>query len=104
MANIKLYKNDDLVFEKRGVLLEDKYVFENIFYDYGNNILVRENDDFKYLLDFKNKIASVELKAHNYSLDLKINTISMDLNDTKHIITYSIESEDNAVNILEVFF
>ena len=94
MAKIELFKNEELVLTKTGLLENEYYIFDNIKYDFQNNILVREDDNFKYCLDFKENSAEIIIKENNYNLDLKINVINILIDDNFHEITYNIESED----------
>jgi hypothetical protein len=104
MAVIKLFKNEDLVFSKEGNLKDNLFIFENITYDKVNNILIREDADFKYVLDFKKSVATITLKVQNYYLDIKLKTLLMELDDNYHKIVYNIESDEELSNVLEVIF
>lgn len=104
MANIKLYKNDKLVLEHDGVLNNDLLVFENIVYDPEKYILIRENDDFKFELDFKCSLAIITLKKEGHSLDLNLSNVKREIESNNHKIYYNIESEEVISNILEITF
>ena len=91
MAKIKLYKNDNLVLEHDGDIQDNNLlVFENIVYDPEKFILIRENDDFKFELDFKCSLAIITLKK--------------EIGNDSHKIYYNIESEEVISNVLEITF
>ena len=104
MSKIKLYKNNSLVFEKDGNINDNIFEVENIKVDLLNHILYREDASYKYTLDYKQNNANIELKEHNYSLNLLLETKSILKNDEYLRIIYSIESEDKIDNILEIYF
>ncbi len=98
MYKLKLYKNNELVFEKTGTKKDDFYVFENIDYNPEELILIREDNNFKYLLDFKNGEAIVTLKEKNLEIKLNIKVINVNNNEMVHEITYNIESDELSEN------
>lgn len=98
MYKLKLYKNNELVFEKNGTKKDDFYVFENIDYNPEELILIREDNNFKYLLDFKNGEAIVTLKEKNLEIKLNIKVINVNNNEMVHEITYNIESDELSEN------
>ncbi len=102
MFKIMLYKNKSLVFEKEGVPDGDCIKFDDIFYNLKNYSLIRENSDYKYTLDFNNEEATVELKEKNFILPLGINVKKKDITSKKHVIIYSIDSDNESENILEI--
>lgn len=103
MAMIELYKDNELIFKKNGMLKDKFYIFDNIKYDYINNILIREDDDFKYCLNFNEKEAIVTIKQNNFNLDLSLEIKSINLNKNLHEIIYKIESDESKENKIIVF-
>lgn len=101
---LNLYKNGKLVLTAEGELQGDEAVFGNIVYNIVEHTLIRQDASYKYLLDFKNEEAEVELKEYNQSLPLTIKTVSIECDDKLHKIAYNIESEQTIENVLEVFF
>ena len=59
MIKIELYKDGDLVLSTDGKIDDRLLVFGNIIYDLDKDILIREDASFRYLLDFKNDVISV---------------------------------------------
>lgn len=98
MYKLKLYKNNELVFEKNGTKKDDIYVFENINYNPEELILIREDNNFKYLLDFKNGEAIVTLKEKKLEIKLDIKVVNVNNNDMLHEIIYNIESDELSEN------
>ena len=101
---LNLYKNGKLVLTAEGTLQGDEAVVGNIVYHMVDNTLIRQDASYKYLLDFKNEEAEVELKEYNQSLPLTIKVLSIEVSDKGHKISYNIESEQTIENVLEVFF
>ena len=101
---MKLYKNGKEVLSASGKLDHNDAVFENTVYDIEKHILTKEDASYKYLLDFDNDKAIVDIKDYNHSLLLKIKTIKKEITSSKHKITYNIESEIKIENILEIIF
>jgi len=104
MAVLNLYKNGQLVLIKEGRVQDKKCIFENIIYDKDNNILIREDDNIKYELNFESESATIILKEQDYVLNLNLKVLDKDLNNSYHKINYNIESEDVISNSLEIYF
>ena len=104
MSVLNLYKNDVKVLSKEGINDNNKYVFENIIYDRENIILIREDNNFKYELNFKEENATIVLKMQDYVLNMELKVLNKELNDNCHKITYNIESEEVISNVLEIKF
>ena len=98
MYKLKLYKNNELVFEKNGTKKDDIYAFENINYNPEELILIREDNNFKYLLDFKNGEAIITLKEKNLEIKLDIKVVNVNNNEMLHEIIYNIESDELSEN------
>lgn len=102
MSKLVLYKNKEKVFEKEGSITGNLFKVENITFNLDNNILTREDDNFKYELDFVSENAFILIKEKNYSLNLLIKTKEIN-NDNKIIkIIYNIESDEDSENIIEI--
>ncbi len=101
---LNLYKNGKLVLNVEGKLIDNEAVFGNIIYNLDNKTLIRQDASYKYLLDFNNNEAKVELKEYDKELPLKIKTTKIDITNNYHKISYTIESEEEIYNVLEVIF
>lgn len=102
MNKLRLYKNNNIVFEKDATIKDNKVLAENITYYINESILVREDDNFKYELNFKDNNALVLIKEKNYSLNLLLETKEITHNDQTITIIYKIESDIENVNKIEI--
>ena len=67
-------------------------------------ILIREDNTFKYIIDFNTCTASIELKEYGQTLPLLVHNVEKNINNRKHKTKYNIESEENIINELEIIF
>lgn len=104
MAKIELYKNCKKVLEKDGNQKENLYYFDNIIYNPTTKTLIREDNNFKYFIDFDNSFSEVTIKENNYSLNIKIVIVNLIINKNIHEISYNIESEATIENKIVITF
>jgi hypothetical protein len=104
MISIKLFKNGDSVLEKEGKRDEQVLTFDNITYNINDQILIREDDNFRFYLDFNKSISEVTIKENNYKLNLKIKVINKSISNNIHEIYYNIESENVIENKIIITF
>lgn len=104
MAKLTLYKNNDVVLTKDGNFNDGIFAFDNIVFDQKQKTLVREDNNFKYLLDFKNEVAQITLKEQDYNLDIDLTVTDSSFDDDFIEISYTIESENVIENKLVIFF
>lgn len=104
MVSIKLFKNGDSVLEKEGKRDEQVLTFDNITYNINDQILIREDDNFRFYLDFNKSISEVTIKENNYKLNLKIKVINKSISNNIHEIYYNIESENVIENKIIITF
>lgn len=102
MNKIILYKNNNIVFEKTGTIKNNIFQVDNINFDIEKCILTREDDNFKYELDFQNNNALVIMKLNNYSLNLILDTKEIIKTNEKITIKYYIESDDKISNQIDI--
>lgn len=102
MNKIILYKNNNIVFEKNAIIENNILKVDNIIFDIEKCILTREDDNFKYELDFKNNNALVLMKSNNYSLNLLLDTKEIMTTKEKITIKYYIESDDKISNQIDI--
>ena len=62
--------------------------------DLNREIFIRENDEYKFFLDFLNKSCILTLKKENYSLDINVDKCSFEVFNNKIIINYFIDTDD----------
>ncbi len=101
--NIKIYNNDKLLKEYNNI----KTISNGNTYFYIDNIkttitkdkLIRENNVFKFELDFNNKTSTYLLKEHDILYDIKVleSEIIYKKDDIK--ISYLLESNDEKIII-----
>lgn len=63
--------------------------------------LIRENNEFKFTLDIKNKTALYLLKEKNMSFDILVEEINIKENKSNIILEYKLES-DSEKTIIEI--
>ena len=100
---LNLYKNNNLELTVSGILHKDKAIFNNIVYDIKNKILIKDEETYKYSIDFSHNEAIVELKEYGYFLSLNVKIIEIIEQKDKYQIMYQIESEDDVINKIEIF-
>lgn len=103
-----LYKNNQEIFKDK-YLNKDKN--QNIisfeFLDYSTllNIeeetLIRENAEYKFFLDIKNKECMITLKNENIEFDVEVEFCELNIKNNKIILEYMIETDDTK-NRLEI--
>lgn len=104
MIKLKLLKNEQIVFEKEGTITNNIFTTENIQIDIINHILTREDNNYKYILDFKQNNAEIKLKEHNYTLNINLTTTSILKTENYLEIKYTIESEEKVNNTILLTF
>lgn len=104
MNILKLYKNENLVFEKEGKIQNNMFYTDNIQLDIINYILIREDKDFKYELNYKLNQANINLKQQNYDITINIDTKNIVTKDNYLEINYSIASEEEVNNTIILTF
>lgn len=104
MVSIKLFKNGTSVLEKAGKRDEQVLTFDNITYNLNDQILIREDDNFRFYLDFNKNISEITIKENNYKLNLKIKVINKSISNNIHEIYYNIESENVIENKIIITF
>ncbi len=101
---LKLYKNGELSFSLKGYLDKSMIIFDNISYNKDNCIFIKEENDYKLIIDFNKSEGKVEFKDMNYNVLLKMNIVSKNITSKSHRIEYYIESEEDILNELEIIF
>ncbi len=104
MTKLKLLKNEQIVFEKEGTINNNIFITENIQIDIINHILTREDNNYKYTLDFKKNNAEIILKEQNYILNINLSTNHILKTENYLEIKYTIESEEKVNNTILLTF
>jgi len=104
VINIKIYKNNKLENEYNHInaIISNKIIFtiDKIKTIIDEKSLIRENEEFEFILNFIDKKASYKLKEHNYLLDIIVE--KCDINKADNIITiiYKLESDEKETKII----
>ena len=61
--------------------------------------LIRENDEFKFILDFDKKTSNYLLKSHNLNYDIKVLESNIERKEKEITINYVIESNEELITI-----
>lgn len=104
MTKLKLLKNEQIVFEKEGTINNNIFTTENIQIDIINHILTREDNNYKYTLDFKKNNAEIILKEQNYILNINLTTNNILKTENYLEIKYTIEIEEKVNNTILLTF
>ena len=91
--NIKCINNNALIF-----------IIDKTKYKVYNEYLEKETNEDIITFDFKNENCKIFLKKENYSLNLNINVIKYEKSDNILNIKYSIESEEDVINTINIRF
>ena len=102
--NIRIYNNDILNKEYLNInsMKNNKITFklDNIKTIINNNILIRENEEFKFEIDLLNKKATYLLKEKNYLYDIEVKKSYIQYDNNKIIIIYNIETNEEEIKIV----
>jgi hypothetical protein len=105
VINIDLYKEKDL--EKRyeevlAIVNDDSYKFiiEDMTTVINDRYFSRENKDFKFLLDFIKKEASLLLKENNRLFDIDLEDYSYNRKENSLELEYKISSDEKPFKII----
>lgn len=103
VITLKLYKDNKLENEYQNIktLYNKSYIFviDNIKTTIDENKFVRENNEFKFYLDIKNKQATYLLKEQNLLFDIKVEKISYKNENDIIILEYRISSDESNIKI-----
>jgi hypothetical protein len=101
--NVKLYKNDKLEKEYKKInVLENKELYfftDSIKNIIGDNYYIRENEEFKFYIDFIKKECNYLLKEKNMLFDIKVFKAEINKNNNDIDIIYHIETSEEELKI-----
>lgn len=104
IINIKLYENNILTKEYKNIKsIQNKDLVFNIEETHmkiSKKELIRENKEYKFILNFHNKTATYILKNPYTALELNVEHLSYKDNNTIVDIQYKIESNENNMEII----
>lgn len=103
VISLKLYKDNNLENEYQDIktLYNKSYIFviDNIKTIIDEEKFIRENDEFKFHLDIKNKQATYLLKEQKMLFDIKVEKISYKNENDIIILEYRISSDESNIKI-----
>ena len=65
--------------------------------DIGNDVITRENNDYLFVLRFKDQVINIKLKKLNKYFDKKIKTLLIDKSKKSYLVRYLLIDE-NVIN------
>ncbi len=103
-VSINLYKNNrrNSSYENVSSIFKDnKYtmILDEVKTIISKDIVIRENDSYKFTLDINNKTATYLLKEKNMLFDILVENVSVNYKKTNIIIEYKLESDDEVTKI-----
>lgn len=104
IININLYKDDRLQEEYKDILAivdKESYKFKlnDVTTVISNRYFQRENEEYKFKLDFMNNEASFYLKTHKQLLPVKVEELSYNRTEKDLTVIYKIETDEEKFKI-----
>ena len=104
IININLYKDDRLQEEYKDILAivdKESYKFKlnDVTTVISNRYFQRENEEYKFKLDFMNNEASFYLKTHKQLLPVKVEELSYEKGENNLTVIYKIASDEEKFKI-----
>ena len=105
IININLYKDDRLQEEYKDILAivdKESYKFKlnDVTTVISNRYFQRENEEYKFKLDFMNNEASFYLKTHKQLIPVKVEELSYNRNEKDLTVIYKIETDEERFKII----
>lgn len=105
IINITLYKNTRLELEAKEIAAfcgDNKYTFfiDDVKTELSNSVFIRENKEYLFELDIKNKKCTYLLKPNNLTFDIDVEKISYEKNGNEIRLTYKITSDEEEIKII----
>ena len=91
----KSYKNIKGIYNNNNIRL----IIDNIKTIIKKNELIRENDEFKFTIDFAEKTSNYSLKEHHLEYDIEVIEAKIERNNKEIIINYKIETNEELITI-----
>lgn len=105
IINIDLYKQKELEkrYEEVTAIVNDdsyKFIIEDMTTVINNRYFSRENKEYKFLLDFIKKEASLLLKENNHVFDIELEDYSYNRKGNSLELEYKISSDEQPFKII----
>lgn len=102
MAKIEVFKNEKIEFCKEVLEKSNLLLFETSSFDINKLILIRDDSEYNFELNFTTSKGIIFLKNEKISFDLPIKIYQKEISDKIIKITYNIESDENAITTLKI--
>ncbi len=104
MMTVDLYKDNKLVlhYQNINVLVNNQmytFIKDGIKTILNDKYFIRENKEFKFTLDLKNKKSTYLLKENNLLLDIEVEKIIYKKQNNSIIVEYKLESDEKDLKI-----
>jgi len=106
-VNLKFKKNEEIIldFRNKKAELENNIltiIIENYQYivDLNNQLFIRENEEFYFKMDIKNKKAIYNLKELDKIFDIKVKYSELKNKNNLYNIKYKLETEESINHLL----
>lgn len=105
-----LKSGEEIVFEKKDVPYQKieeqiKFQIEEMTHiiNLNEETFLRENEEYSFILDIKNKKSEIKLKKEQYVLQVEVEYAILLKNQNEINISYLIETDDNTYNLVLSF-
>jgi len=105
--NFKLYKEDKMVMNEKEIEYKkegDTIIFSLEHMEHQINLLEktleRYNNEFHFYLNFLNESCTYELKSHQATFDIIVETAIFEVYENQIELTYAIETDDKKTKII----
>ena len=103
-AQLCLYKNDRLYkkYEDINIIThKDRHslIIDDVKTIIGRDRVVRENNEYRFELDVKEKKATYLLKKHNKLFDIEVENLKYDNKGARTVVEYKVSSDNEKTKI-----
>lgn len=101
---IQLLHKDDLIEEEIINIIKNNnnisFIHKDVKNIINNNTYTRENDEYRFHIDFTNNRSLYLLKEKNIAYDIKVHDSYIEMNDDRVILYYHIETNEKPIKII----
>ncbi len=99
MINIRLYKGNNVEYEKENIksIIKDgsiSFIIDDIKTNLNKEYFIRENNDYKFIIDINKKESLYTLKQQNMSFDIEVQNVFYKEDKKNITLEYKISTED----------
>lgn len=100
-----LYKNNRNIYEQEfnnenQALYEFNMLDFKTILDIKQETFIRENNEYKFFLDIKNKACLITLKQENLTFDILVEEVNLLVLNNKIVLEYFIETDEERTKII----